>query len=251
MNKLLLLIYFLPFSLSAQSLKIGLKASAPISANLSTVKELNYYYADDRNSAYTLNPDKGLEKRFVVFPRLFAQYMLNDNFLVGYEAGYSTFLKKFAIRANNNFKNNLVLDTYYDYSFFSNSLYVGYKFLRTREIHPKLFTGITHLALLRMEEVTNRSEEYHLKNIDPYGKVIHQQVNGFSNSFFAHTLGFGIEYYILTVDITYDYAISALEKNTPGSLYKNYHLFSFSAGINLLGVLPGVGKVKNAANFNK
>jgi hypothetical protein len=118
-------------------------------------------------------------------------------------------------------------------------------------VRPKLFTGIGHLALLRMEEVTKRSEEYHLKNIDPYGKVIHQQVNGFSNSFFAHTIGFGVEYYILTVDLTYDYAISALEKNAPGSLYTSYHLLSFSAGINLLGVLPGVGKVKNAANFNK
>jgi hypothetical protein len=212
---------------------------------------MNYFYADDRNSSYTLRPGKGMEKRFVVFPKLFAQYMLNDNWLIGYEAGYSTFLKKYAIRADNTFKSNLVLDTYYDYSFFSNALYIGYRFLRTREIRPKLFTGISHLALLRMEEVTRRAEEYHLKNIEPYGKVIHQQVNGFSNSFFAHTIGFGIEYYLLTIDITYDYAITPLEKNNSMPFYTKYHMLNLSAGLNLLGVLPGRGKVKNFKNNDK
>jgi hypothetical protein len=140
------------------------------------------------------------------------------------------------------------MDTHYDYSFFTNTLYAGYKFLRTRELRPKIFSGITHLSLLRLQEVTNRSIEYHLRNTDPYGKVIHQQVNGMHNSFFAHTIGVGIEYYILNIDITYDYSITTLEKTSSMPFYTQYRMLSLSAGINLLGVLPGGGKVKNFRN---
>jgi hypothetical protein len=249
MHKLLLLFtVLLPLTVDAQSLKIGLKASAPLSANLETVQQASYYFADDRNTAYNVRPDKGLEKRFIVFPRLFAQYMLNDNLLLGYETGYTTFLKKYTIRADSDVKNNQVMDTHYDYSFFTNTLYAGYKFLRTRELRPKLYTGITHLTLLRLKEVTNRSTEYYLNNIDPYGRVIHQQVNSLQNSIFAHTIGFGIEYYILNIDLTYDYSLTTLEKAAAMPFYRQYRMLSLSAGINLLGVLPGSSKVKNFRN---
>jgi hypothetical protein len=177
--------------------------------------------------------------------------MLNDNWLLGFEAGYSTFLKKFSIRANDDFRKNFNLDTHYDYSFVSHALYVGYKFLRTRELRPKIYTGLSYLSLLRLREVTNRSLDFYLKNIDPYGKIIHQQINELNNSFFLHTIGLGLEYYLLTLDITYDYAVSPLEQATAIPLYTHYRMLNISAGINLLAILPNIGKVKNAANFNE
>ncbi len=78
MNKLLLLLLLgVPLYLPAQGLKIGVKAATPVFASLETVQQTSYYFADDRNSMYSVRPDNTLKKRFVVFPRLFAQYMLN------------------------------------------------------------------------------------------------------------------------------------------------------------------------------
>jgi hypothetical protein len=58
----------------------------------------------------------------------------------------------------------------------------------------------------------------------------------------------GHRVYILNIDITYDYSITTLEKTSSMPFYTQYRMLSLSAGINLLGVLPGGGKVKNFRN---
>lgn len=249
MNKILLLFFLLvSLSLPAQSLKVGIKAATPVLARLETVQQTNYYFADDRNSAYSVRPDNNLKKRFVIFPRLFAQYMLNDNVYIHYEAGYSSYLMSYKIRGYNEFKNDLILDTHIDYSFITNSLFIGYKFLRTRELRPRLYSGLTHATLLPLREVTKRDPEYYLKNIEPYGQVINRQIYGITNSFFTHTIGIGIDYYILNIDVFYDYSLGKLESGQVMPLYKNYRMLTVCAGINLLGMLPNAGKVRSARN---
>lgn len=243
MSKLfyILFIFIVPIQLISQKLTTGIKTIIPINPKLETVDELNYYFADDVNSSYKLVPEDKLKTRSYISLKIYTRYMVNDNWFISHEAGYLPYLKKYNLYYNSTYINDINLKTRFDYSFFTNSLLFGYKFLRIKEIRPKLYGGISLFTLLRFKEVLNRAEEYRLVNQYPYGQVIHQQIATIKNNFLNYTVGVGFEYYILSFDIVYDCSFNKIGGD---ELYKLYNSFYFSVGLNLVNILVKSKKVE-------
>ena len=242
MSKLILIlfIFILPIQIVSQKLTTGIKTVIPINAKLETIDELNYYYADDVNSWYKLVPEDKLITRSYISLKFFTRYMVNDNWFISHEVGYLPFLKKYNLYYNCTYINNINLKTRFDYSYFTNSIFVGYKFLRIKEIRPKLYGGISLFSLFRFKEVLSRAEEYRLVNQYPYGQVIHQQIGSIKNNFLNYTVGFGFEYYILNFDIIYDCSFKNIGSDDFYKLYKSLYL---NVGINLANILVKSKKV--------
>jgi hypothetical protein len=227
-------------SLKAQKLTFGAKIIFPFKTELETLSELNYFYADDINSSYKLVPENKLKTRSYVSLIIYTQYMLNDNWFISYYTGYLPYLKRYNIYYNTTYIDNINLKTRFDYSFFTNSLRLGYKFLRTKEVRPKIYAGVTYFSLFRFKEVLHRAEEYRLVNQYPYGQVIHQQIAAIKDNFFSYTIGLGLDYYLLNFDIVYDYSILDVGNDL---FYKHYSSLYFTAGINLATLLVKSRKV--------
>ena len=236
-----ILFFILISSLNAQKLTIGAKIVFPYSTELETSPELDYYYADDINSFYKLVPEDKLNTRSYFSLTIYTRYMFNDNWFINYEAGYLPYLKHYNIYYNTTYIDNINLKTRFEYSYFTNSLKLGYIFLRTKEVRPKIFAGINTFSLFRFREVIHRAEEYRLVNQYPYGQVIHQQIAAIKDNFLNYTIGAGLDYYILNFEFVYD---CSFDKTGTDEFYKFYKSFYFTAGINLATILIKTKKVR-------
>ncbi|HEX8530616.1 MAG TPA: hypothetical protein VF646_11360, partial [Cytophagales bacterium] len=204
-----------------------------------------FYFADDVNTEFRVKPEAAMRPRLLVYPRLFCQYLFNDNYLVSFESGYLSLLKQYTIREYGDFKQDFVWDTRYKYTFFTNTFHAGYAFWRTREVRPRVFAGITQYVPLEVTEVTGRAAENRLARVEPYGQVIHRNIRALPGSLWTTTVGAGLQYYLFQVDVYYDRSLGRVEKNQFQPLYRHYSSFSATAGVNLLHLLVKSKKVKS------
>ena len=67
----------------------------PVNAELTTANEITYFFADDVNSVYSVQPDDRLQPRSLLFPEIYGRMMFNDNIFIRYNIGYLSYLKNF------------------------------------------------------------------------------------------------------------------------------------------------------------
>lgn len=240
---IILSIFAISLVIYAQQLTFSINGILPIDPRIETINELNYYYADDINSQYKVNPEDVLRARSIISIKPGFRNMLNDNWFVNYEISYLSFLKTIKILYNTRHINNVNLDTRFNYSYLSNTLTGGYRFLHIKEVRPKLYTGISLYSLIRFKEIGHRADENKLINLYPYGQIIHQEISAIKNNFLAYTIGFGLEYYLLNFNI--EYVSSMTKLGAKNSIYKNFNVLYFSTGLNLKTFLIISKKIKN------
>lgn len=219
----------------SQKLTIGGALRYPIYAELSTIDEKIYYFSDDVNSIYIVQTDDKLKPRSIMFPEIYARVMFNDNIFTRYKIGYLSFLKSVNINYNSRFHDNLNFTNSFDYSFLTNQISVGYRFLRGKEIRLELSAGVSNYYLLSFKEVSHKDESLLLVNQYPHGQVIHQDISSIRKSFFCYDLSAGLEYYILLLNVSYQRSFTEL--NVEGDFYQTYNSLFVSAGINLFNFL--------------
>lgn len=219
----------------SQKFTIGGTLRYPIYAELSTIDEKIYYFSDDVNSIYLVQPEDKLTPRSLIFPDVYARVMFNDNIFTRYKIGYLSFLKSVNINYNSRYHDDLNYTYSFDYSFLTNQLSMGYRFFRGKEIRFELSAGVSNYYLLRFREVSHKDESLLLVNQYPYGQVIHQDISSIKNSFFCYDLSAGLEYYILLINVSYQRSFTEL--NVEGDFYKSYSAFFVSAGINLFNFM--------------
>ena len=219
----------------SQKFTIGGALRYPIYAELSTIDEKIYYFADDVNSIYSVQPEDKLNPRSFIFPEVYARVMFNDNIFARYRIGYLSFLKSVNINYNSRYHDDLNYTNSFDYSFLTNQLSVGYRFFRGKEFRFELSAGVSNYYLLRFKEVSHKDESLLLVNQYPFGQVIHQDFSSIKNSFFCYDLSAGLEYYILLLNVSYQGSFTEL--NVEGDFYKSYNAFFVSAGINLFNFM--------------
>jgi hypothetical protein len=233
----LIILSFLVCSLlSAQKLFIGVKSVLPVNSAIETPSHFNYYFADDINSSYYVAPENSISAMTLITLRPYIHYMFNDNLFMNYELSVISYLKTVRIRYNNTYVHDIGLDTRFNYTFFTNSVVAGYKFLRGKEIRPRVYFGASTYSLLAFNEVTQRAEKYKLINQYPYGQIIHQNFTPIRNNFYTYTLGVGFDYYVLNIDFCYDFTPKTVGSNKT-SIYKNYNSSFITIGVNLWSFL--------------
>jgi hypothetical protein len=219
----------------SQKFTLGGVLRYPIYSELLTVEEKIYYFSDDVNSIYSVQPEDKLKPRSLMFPEVYARIMFNDNIFARYKMGYLSFLKSVNINYNSRFHDNLNYTNNFDYSFLTNQLSAGYRFLRGKEIRFELSAGVSHYYLLRFKEVSRKDKSLLLVNQYPFGQVIHQDISSIKRSFFSYDFSAGLEYYILILNVSYQRSFTEL--NVEGDFYQAYNAFFVSAGINLFNFL--------------
>ena len=215
-----------------QKLTVGADLRYPVFSELETKEGRTLYFADDINSAYQVDSDHRLRSRSFAFPESYARYLFNDNVFVQYQIGYLSYLKTVNTLYKSSLHNNVKYTNSFDYSYLTNQLSVGYRFLRGKEMRFTLSGGIGQYYLLRFKEISRKDESLWLKNLVPYGQVIHQDYASISDQFFTYIFSGGLEYYILTVKVTYHQSFTNL--NETGDFINAYRAFYISAGLNLL-----------------
>jgi hypothetical protein len=229
----LIIVSFLLCSLlKAQKLYIGLKSVLPVNSVLETPVRFNYFFADDINSSYEVYPENSLSTMTMITLRPFIHYMMNDNWFMNYEFSVISYLKTVRIRYNTTYAHDIGVDTRFNYIFMTNSLVAGYKFLRGKEIRPRVYFGASSYTLLTFKEITQRAEKYKLINQYPYGQIIHQNFTPIRNNFYTYLLGVGFDYYVLNFDFYYEFSPKSVGSNKT-SIYKNYHSSNVAIGVNL------------------
>jgi len=215
-----------------QKLTIGADLRYPVISELETNEGRILYFADDINSAYQVDSDHRLQSRSFAFPELYARYLVDDNIFAQYQIGFLSYLKTVNTLYNSSLHNNVEYANSFDYSYLSNELSVGYRFLRGKEMRLTLSGGLGHYYLLRFKEVSRKDESLWLKNQYPYGQVIHQDYASIADQFFAYKITGGLEYYILTVSVSYHQSFTDL--NNTGEFNNSYRALYINAGLNLL-----------------
>jgi hypothetical protein len=243
---LFILSFLICFLAEAQKLSFGIKSVFPVSANLESPGRLDYYYADDINSHYTVLPEKKLQLRSLLTLKPYLQFMFNDDWFAIYELSYLDYQKTYGIKYNTTYVEMVNLDTRFNYGFLTNCISIGYKFLRTKEIRPSLYIGANLMTLMRFKEITDKADEYRLVNNNPYGQVIYQDISSLKDNFITYTAGFGLEYYVLKIDFWYD--LSPSETGKTSDFYGNYSSLNFSVGFNLFNILL---KSKKVIKYNE
>ena len=238
---IILIISLAPFLINAQKLTLGLGVFSSIGLdNIETRNELLYHFSDDANSQYTLKSSETLLKSGIA-PKFYLQYMFNDNLYFNYESGFMYYNKAFDVGIKND-----VLDTRevanYNYSFLSNAVYLGYKFGRKRVVRPKLFGGLSALSMVSLNESSKGQGNYTLANDGIPGDIIHQQISSINNNFLNASIGFGIEYYFLNIDLIYDRSVLNIESERFQPFYEKYHGIYISVGIDLVNIIPNSSK---------
>jgi len=221
--------------LSAQKFTIGGALRYPVSADLSTLSDKTFYFADDVNSIYTVQPDDRLKPRSFLFPEAYARFMANDNIFVRYKIGYLSYLKSVNINYNSGYHNNLDYTNSFDYSFLTNQISAGFRFFRGKEIRLELSAGVSYYYLLWFKEVSRKDESLLLVNQYPYGQVIHQDLSSINSSFFDYDLSAGLEYYVFNLNLSYQQSFTGL--NERGDFYRSYQAVFINVGINLFNFL--------------
>jgi hypothetical protein len=233
---LILLLLGTGLSGSAQKLSLGIKTVLPLNSILETPSHFNYYFADDINSSYYVAPENSISAMTLITLRPYIHCMFNDNIFMNYELSVISYLKTVRIRYNTTYVHDIGLDTRFNYTFFTNSVVAGYKFLRGKEIRPRVYFGASTYSLIAFKEVTQRAAKYKLINQYPYGQIIHQNFTPIRNNFYAYVFGIGLDYYVINFDFYYDFTPSTVGSNTT-SIYKNYHSSYFTVGVNLWSFL--------------
>lgn len=218
-----------------QKCTIGGALRYPVQASLTTIPEQVFYFADDVNSIYIVRPEDKMKPRSLLFPEVFARYMFNDNIFIRYNFGYLSYLKSVNINYNSRFHDNLNYTNSFDYSYLTNQLGAGYRFLRGKEVRMHLSAGVSHYYLIRFKEVSRKDESLLLVNQFPYGQLIHQDFSSITRSLFTYHFEVGLEYYLFTLSVSYQNSFTGL--NEQGDFYDSYQAVFINAGINIFNFL--------------
>lgn len=219
-------------AMHAQKLTFGMALRYPQSSSLETNEGRTLYFADDINSAYKVSSDHALQPRSIAFPELHSRYLLNDNVFLQYQLGFLSYLKTVNILYNSSLHNEVEFSNSFDYSFLTNQLSFGYRFLRGKEMRLTLSADLGNYYLMRFKEVSRKDESLWLKNQHPYGQIIHQDYASLADMFFVAGISGGIEYYLLTLKVSYQQSFTGL--NEEGDFYTAFRGLYLTAGLNLL-----------------
>lgn len=238
-----LLLWGLIGFVQAQQLNLGFKLGHA-SMRLRTLSEMNYYYSDDANTHYQLRAEDQLVNASPMSPYAYAQAYFNDNIFLNLEVGHYAFYKDYLVTVNEENQGSATTTYRFNCQFLTNKLSLGYRFLRTKTLRPKLYAGVGYLHLLQFTELEQRSEENLLRNIEPYGKVIHSQLNSIANGASTWHVGFGLEFYQLSLDLYYERNLTSNDQQASNSYYGSSDLIVLTAGLRLANIMVKGKKVK-------
>ena len=212
--------------------------------DLKTVDKKVFSYADDVNTTYTVENKDEMTTEGLLSPSLYFNYFLNDNLFLQYETGIYAYKKDYTVSYKDNLVAPISKQHIYNYQFLSNKLSIGYRFMRTKAMRAKVYGGPGMYSLLQLNERATRTESHLLKNIAPYGQVIHKEVNRINNNFYTWHVGVGIDYYLLSFEMSYEKNFSAVDTTPSESYYQSSETVIMSLGIRLFNGFVKGKKVK-------
>ena len=241
-KRLIILSFLLYSSVSfGQKLSVGLGFHAPI-ALLGTT-EKSYNFADDASSKYTIIDYTGLSSNNFLAPSLYLNYFINDNWFIRAETGYFFYQRNYKVVSSDNSNLSDTTSYKYNYQFLNTSFVIGRQFLRTKPLRINYALGFEVNKTLSLREQRIRSEELLLRNLAPFGTVIHQDINSLKNQFISMKFNLGLEYYILSFDV--DTSINLNPGISGNNFYKDYISADVNLKVRLFGHLIKGKKVRN------